>query len=92
LRFLSKTKIQENRYRFMSKKSEQKQLYEEAIQRAKEYQTKILNPSKLFVIFSQGNQVRNLCQLGKVLGGSDHDSKKFQDAQSYQAKTGTGKC
>jgi hypothetical protein len=45
----------------MSKKSEQKQLYEEAIQKAKEYQTKILNPSKFFVIFSQGNQVRNLC-------------------------------
>jgi hypothetical protein len=49
LRFLSKAKIQENRYRFMAKKSEQKQLYEEAIQRAKEYQAKILNPSKLLL-------------------------------------------
>ena len=76
----------------MSKKSEQKQLYEEAIQRAKEYQTKILNPSKIFVIFSQRNKVRNLCQLGQVPGGCYHDSKKFQDAQSYEAKKGTGKC
>ena len=61
----------------MAKKSEQKQLYEEAIQRAKEYQAKILNPSKLFVIFSQGDEVRNLCQLSQVPRGSDHDSKEF---------------
>lgn len=72
--------MEENRYRYKLKKSEQNQLYEAALQKAKHYQAKILNPCNFIILlYSKINQVQFILKVTSIFSCCHYDPKKLQE-------------